>query len=111
MTNGDRIALSGYMEMLDDTVDLDIDGMLGGEPVRILLADYDRLTAELQAVRAELARVRRNHLRRMEGYLQRILWNCAMHPINRRNMGGWQRGHKLYNAIRAALANNAKDET
>lgn len=57
MTDGDRVALSGYMEMLDDTVDLDIDGMLGGEPVRILLADYDRLAAELQAVRGEYEKI------------------------------------------------------
>ena len=67
MTPKDRMALSAYMEMLDDTVDLRNDSisMNGGDPVRLLLADReeieadrDRLRSELDAARAELARVR-----------------------------------------------------
>lgn len=59
MTPKDRLALSAYMEMLDDTVDLrdDSNGMNGGDPVRLLIAEHDRLDAELQRLQSSPAPV------------------------------------------------------
>ena len=60
MNSRDTMALLGYAEMLDDTVDLrnDSHNMSGGEPVRILMNEVQRLEREI--VRLKIA-----HLRRM----------------------------------------------
>lgn len=46
MNVNDQIALLGYAEMLDDTVDAP--GMRGGEPVRILMNEIQRLKGLLE---------------------------------------------------------------
>lgn len=110
MTPKDRLALSAYMEMLDDTVDLRNDSisMNGGEPVRLLLADRDeieadrdRLRSELDAKCAELARVRRSQLRRMEIGVFRV-WNNL--PPKRQTRKNALRLQVFQCACRAELA-------
>jgi len=120
MTPKDRLALSAYMEMLDDTVDLRNDSisMNGGEPVRLLLADRDeleadrdRLRSELDAARAELARARLAYIRQIE---RRAAKHCAEWAQVIRSMGCWDPGsyqgrkltriRKVRDACRAELA-------
>ena len=68
MTPKDRIALAAYAEMLDDTVDLRNGsvGMDGGDPVRILLAEHDKIANELR-------RLRISQLRRMAHSIQGVI--------------------------------------
>ena len=60
MNARDTMALLGYAAMLDDTVDLrdDSNGMSGGDPVRTLMNEVQRLEAEN-------SRLKIAHLRRM----------------------------------------------
>lgn len=71
--------------------------------------ERDQLRAELHAVRDELARVRRNHLRRMA----HVAWLRRDYPRSK-PISFCRRGQYDRFAIacnRTALANNAKDET
>lgn len=75
------------------------------------------LAAELQAVRAELARVRRNHLRRMGEATRERVVHMQNRLISRGIMDSYPHKrviaemNRFAEACRAALANNAKDAT
>lgn len=83
----------------------------------IMTVDRDRLAAELQAVLDELARVRRNHLRRMGEATRERVVHMQNRLISRGIVDSYPHKrviaemNRFAEACRAALANNAKDET
>ena len=80
MNARDTMALLGYAAMLDDTVDLrdESNGMSGGDPVRTLMN-------EVQRIEAEIVRLKIAHLRRMDTCILRVWGGLPMRGRTIRN--------------------------